>query len=623
MRSVHAGQTSAVIFIHRREQVRVCKSSLSCTANAYTGSTVTPDPRTPPAPKKPPSSRPRALTLGVTGIGVALLVGGALALGMNAGSDTVAPGVQVGGTDLSGLSRADALSRLQAAAGTVPNGVVRAGTSSWTVPATQLGWSIDAQAELDAAIKASSNRSVLQKVQSMLGQAETQKLPLIEKVDAAQARAALNTLTASLNTAPQNASIYFDKALLRYAVKPGAAGVQVNTDAAAQAWAQQPEQRSLTLEQAKADPLYTTAKLQPLIDQGNTLTRPLNVRLGDTGPVFTLTALQVANLFWVRTGGLELDRAAIAVKVKQIAAAVDQPAQNARYALKGTALVKVPEKGGHGQRPGPDQQAADGGGARSQASDTLVLTPKPSAPTLTLADLPDAARLTLIATGKSTYYHSSAARRVNVSNAAAKINGAVVAPGDNFSFLDTLGGISPENGFVTGLIISAGRTVDGLGGGVCQVSTTTFRALYQAGLPVVERNQHAYRVGYYEPQVGFEAAVYDPGKDLKMKNDTGGPLLIKTINDDARSTLTVQVWGIPQTRRVSVSPATILNETRHPAPKYIPSADLPTGQMKQVDWAADGFSLYITRTIRDGKKVQTDKVSTDYKPWQAVYEVGE
>ena len=165
--------------------------------------------------------------------------------------------------------------------------------------------------------------------------------------------------------------------------------------------------------------------------------------------------------------------------------------------------------------------------------------------------------------------------------------------------------------------------MDGLGGGVCQVSTTTFRALYQAGLPVVERNQHAYRVGYYEPQVGFEAAVYDPSKDLKFRNDTGGPILIKTINDNARSALTVQVWGVPQTRRVSVSPATILARTGHPAAKYVPSTELPRGAVKQIDWAADGFDLYITRTIRDKGKLTTDRTTTKYKPWQAIYEIGQ
>ncbi|WP_425147072.1 VanW family protein [Deinococcus sp.] len=585
---------------------------------------MTLDFRFPPTPNEPPNRPPfwrRPLALGLGGLGAALLLGGALALRMSSGSsETIAPGMQVGGTDLGGLSRAAALSELQSAPLSVPSIAIKAGAASWTVPATQLGWGLDVQAELDAAQKASAERSVLQKLRALIGQPEIVNLPTIQKVDAARAKAGLSALTARLNTAPQNASITFDKT--HYVVKPSVVGVQVGVDEAVGNLVQHPELRTLALNVAQTEPQYTTESLQALVERGNTLTRPIGIRLGDQGATFTLSALQVANLFWVKTTGIELDKDALKAKVKQIAEAVDQPAQNARYALKGAALVKVPEKPGMISDPAQISTLLSAAVLDPKLS-SLVLTPKVSVPTLLLADLPDAGKLSLIATGRSTYYHSSPQRRVNISNAAAKINGAVVAPGETFSFLNTLGGISPENGFVTGLIISAGRTVDGLGGGVCQVSTTTFRALYLAGLPVVERNQHAYRVGYYEPQVGFEAAVYDPGKDLKMNNDTGGPILVKTVNDNAHSTLLVQVWGLAQTRKVTVSPAYIQSETPHPPAKYVPSTALPKGQMKQVDWAADGFNLYITRTIRDSSGMRSDRTATSYKPWQAVYEVGQ
>ncbi len=578
---------------------------------------------TPPLPATVHKSR-RPLVWGLSGLGVVLL-GGALALGMSTSPGTIAPGIRVGSaetgvTDLGGLTPAQALSRLLAAQAEAPQIAVRAGSGNWNVPASQLGWSLDARAEVVAALQASRGRTLIQKVQTLIGQPPVQTLPPVEKVDAAQAKAGLVALTAGQNTLPRDADVAFDKA--RYVARPGAVGVQVQTDVAAQQFVQQPELRALTLEVAQAQPRYTTQAMQALADQGNALVRPLNVKLGADGQAFTLTPLQVANLYWVRSTGLEIDKAALAIKVKQVSAATDQPAQNARYALKGAGLVRVPEKAGRVSDPAEVSRLL-GAAVLDPRQTSVVLTPKLSAPTLTLADLPDATTLTLIASGTSTYYHSSAARRVNISNAAARINGAVVANGENFSFLDNLGGISAQNGFVTGLIISAGRTVDGLGGGVCQVSTTTFRALYQAGLPVVERNQHAYRVGYYEPQVGFEAAVYDPGKDLKFRNDTGGPILVKTLNNNARSALTVQVWGLPQTRRVSVSPATILARTGHPAAKYVPTTELPRGAVKQIDWAADGFNLYITRTIRDKGKVSTDRTTTNYKPWQAIYEIGQ
>jgi vancomycin resistance protein YoaR len=608
---------------------------------------VNADPFPPPSDRPEPSQpgrtrQPRrrpVLTAALIGLGLSLLLGGALAIGINTTSDTIAPGLRVGNVELGGLSPADALSKLQTAqTGSTQTEEtqieVQAGTKRWTLPAGQLGWSLDTQAELAAAVQASSERSLLEKTEALIGQAPVQELPIIQQVDAAQTRAALKTLTAALNTAPKDASVAFNK--VRYVVKPGSAGVKVDLEAAVQNFELHPGLRSLTLNVVQAEPGRSTRAMQTLSDQANALLRPITIKLGEKGQTFTLTALQVANLFWVRPekinteslkptglelGGLELDKAALAAKVKQIASAVDQPAQNARYALKGGALVRVAEKTGVVSDPAQILELLSQA-VLDPARSSLVLTATVSEPTLRLADLPDAAKLSLIASGRSTYYHSSSARRTNVANAAAKINGAVVAPGEDFSFLNTLGGISAQNGFVTGLIIAAGRTVDGLGGGVCQVSTTTFRALYQAGLPVVERNQHAYRVGYYEPQVGFEAAVYDPTKDLKLKNDTGGPILVKTLNDNARSTLTVQVWGLPQTRRVSVSPATILSRVGHPAPKYEQSAALPKGAVKQIDWAADGFNLYITRTIADKGQVKRDQTYTNYKPWQAVYQIG-
>jgi len=111
----------------------------------------------------------------------------------------------------------------------------------------------------------------------------------------------------------------------------------------------------------------------------------------------------------------------------------------------------------------------------------------------------------LIGHGTSTYFHSIPGRIHNVVLAASRINGTLVKPGSTFSFNDTLGDVSQFTGYQQAYIISGGKTILGDGGGVCQVSTTLFRAILNAGLPVVERAAHAYRVGYYE--TGFPARV--------------------------------------------------------------------------------------------------------------------
>ena len=119
-------------------------------------------------------------------------------------------------------------------------------------------------------------------------------------------------------------------------------------------------------------------------------------------------------------------------------------------------------------------------------------------PTVSSKDLPALGIKELIGTGTSTFVGSTQERATNIRVAANLLNGAVVPPGGTFSFLNTMGGIDEAHGFVEGYVIAAERTTRGVGGGVCQVSTTAFRAAFWSGLEIDERNQHSYRVGWYE-----------------------------------------------------------------------------------------------------------------------------
>ena len=137
----------------------------------------------------------------------------------------------------------------------------------------------------------------------------------------------------------------------------------------------------------------------------------------------------------------------------------------------------------------------------------------------------------------SYFYGSSAARIQNITAAASKFHGVLVPPGAVFSMADTIGDISLDNGFAEALIIYNGMTVTGVGGGVCQVSTTLFRTVFFGGYPIVQRYAHAYRVSYYEkvagnridPRLaGLDATVYVPLVDFKFKNDSDSWLLMET-----------------------------------------------------------------------------------------------
>ncbi len=228
----------------------------------------------------------------------------------------------------------------------------------------------------------------------------------------------------------------------------------------------------------------------------------------------------------------------------------------------------------------------------------------------------------LIAEGTSLFQGSIENRAYNINLAATRIHGALVPPGEIFSFNKTVGDINSFTGYKQAYVISGGKTILGDGGGVCQVSTTLFRAALNAGLPIVERNQHAYRVGYYEQDSppGVDAAIYSPGTDLKFKNDTGKHILIQAFPDMVNYSLSFQLFGTKDNREVIVNKPIILSQSPAPEAEYQDDPNLPKGQVKQIDFAAGGMNVFFTRTVKkDGKVILDDKFVSNYRPWKAIY----
>jgi vancomycin resistance protein YoaR len=165
---------------------------------------------------------------------------------------------------------------------------------------------------------------------------------------------------------------------------------------------------------------------------------------------------------------------------------------------------------------------------------------------------------TLIAEGNSDFKGSPKNRRHNISLGASKFDGILVAPGETFSFLEHLGPVDASTGYLPELVIKSNRTEPEYGGGMCQVSTTSFRGAVKAGLEIVERRNHAYPVHYYAPQ-GTDATVYIPSPDLKFKNNTPSHVYIQTkIEGD---TLTFEYYGTDDGRKVETEDPVIYGRT--------------------------------------------------------------
>ncbi len=228
----------------------------------------------------------------------------------------------------------------------------------------------------------------------------------------------------------------------------------------------------------------------------------------------------------------------------------------------------------------------------------------------------------LIGRGTSSFFHSIPGRVHNVVLAASRINGTLVKPGDTFSFNDTLGDVSAFTGYQQAYIISGGKTILGDGGGVCQVSTTLFRAILNAGLPIVERAAHAYRVGYYEQNSppGLDATVYGPSPDLKFTNDTGNYILIEAQTDPAYYSLTFELYGTSDGRIATITKPVVSNITPALPTVYQDDPTLPVGTLKQTDFSAAGATVTFNYLVtRSGETIYQKTFISNYRPWAAVY----
>lgn len=254
-------------------------------------------------------------------------------------------------------------------------------------------------------------------------------------------------------------------------------------------------------------------------------------------------------------------------------------------------------------------------------------------PDVTDVNTADELGISELVSAETTYFYGSDSSRINnIATAAAKFHGVFISPGETFSMAEQLGDISLDTGYAEAWIIFGDRTIKGVGGGVCQVSTTLFRTVFFGGFPVVERYQHSYRVLYYEQRpngtnnpklAGLDATVYVPLVDFKFTNDTEYWMLMETYVNEAQRWLTWKFYSTSDGRTVNWSTTGLKKKIDPPDPIYEENPELAKGVVKQVDWAVEGATVTVTRDVyRDGQKLWHDIFKTKYQPWAAVCQYG-
>lgn len=220
----------------------------------------------------------------------------------------------------------------------------------------------------------------------------------------------------------------------------------------------------------------------------------------------------------------------------------------------------------------------------------------------------------VIGIGYTTFYGSPANRVKNISVGIAKFNGVIIPRDEIFSFNKILGPVDGKNGFLKELVIKPEGTVPEYGGGICQVSTTAYRAALYAGLPIIERSAHSYAVTYYS-QVGghgIDATIYPGAHDLRFKNDTPGDIVIQSYSDGYEAYFIF--YGTNDGRSIRMDGPYISNRHSEGGIDIVKTTDIPPGTKKQTEKAHVGFNaLWYRHIMRADGTETTEPIESSYR----------
>lgn len=259
---------------------------------------------------------------------------------------------------------------------------------------------------------------------------------------------------------------------------------------------------------------------------------------------------------------------------------------------------------------------------------TVVLPVNVVQPQVTEANLNSLGINELISVGKSDFTGSAQYRITNIGVGMQKFHGILLAPGEEFSFNENVGSIDAANGFVVGSAIVNNRVQEEFGGGICQDSTTMFRAAFWAGLPITERWSHSFYLSWYDKYAlgplgsgpGMDATIFTGGPDLKFVNDTGHWMLIQSYSDPATAVAEVAFYGTKPNRQVEISQQVTDHKPAITKPVFYADSKQPRGTWKQTDTKRGGMTIEVYRTITEnGVRRKPQRFETVFAPWADKY----
>jgi vancomycin resistance protein YoaR len=552
----------------------------------------------------------RALVVLLPVVAVVLVVG----LVFAGSPSTLASGTSIDGVDVGGLTQREAVARLGAAEAAIATApvVFSAAGREFRYSASQLGvladWSqavAAARRDGDGFWPVRAFRRVRTRLfgNSISAPVSAYRTPL---------RYAVSEIAAAVDVDEVDASLV--RHGLSVVVVPGRAGRALGQETASRAIVQAlgglKHPSRVTLSVTSAPPRVTAPSLAIAARRAR-LAMSAPVKLLHLGTVWRLPRWRIAELLALPTGGstkLAIGGPAAEAYFAQLGKTVARKPVDATFrVLAGNRVGVVPSKPGLALDVLATSRAllAASVSTLNRTAEVVVRAAQPARTTA------EARAMGIVGevSSYSTAYGGIPERLHNVALVAQLIDGAMIAPGQTFSFNKTTGARTAAKGFEVAPVIMNGEVTTGLGGGVCQVSTTTFNAAFDAGLPITERTNHALYISHYP--LGRDATVDYPSVDLKFRNDTDHWLLIRTFV--STGSLTVTIFGTPQNRRVEseVAPLSVVGA--------MPIRVVKDPTLKKGERVVDHQGSPATATTVSRKVYSADGKLLDDDVWRSHY----
>jgi vancomycin resistance protein YoaR len=512
---------------------------------------------------------------------------------------------------------------------------------SWTATLRDVGVSIDENEALARAVAYGREDSAFRRLRSVAALARSgEQLAMPISLDYQQLDRWFDEIDRGLGTPPRNASVEIQGT--NVVIAPEVDGVAVDRD------------------RARAEVESQLLNLTPIEAKLPVSTKIATIRAADLEPARQLLLRAMSNPIQVTTTGgglwtlpttdlaqflrqdvvleksgapafqLGLDREKLAAWLdERLGAAIETEPVDAEVGWNGERLISV-EPSVDGMRLDAAKLAERVEGSFFSSGGIVEAPVTHVKPAIDSANLDKLGITTFLGSGQSNYSGSSDGRSTNVAVGASLLNGTLIPPWGEFSFNESIGWIDEEKGFVEAQVIDGEKIGQDIGGGICQVSTTVFRAAYLAGLPITEWWPHRFRIGFYEYddwEPGLDASILQPTEDpatwadFKFENPSSHWMLIESWTDGVN--VVVNIYGADLGYKVESTGPTWGDKTQMLAPQEVVDDELDPGTVSLAQVAGIGEELSHYRVVRDrnGELLWERSFYTKYFPRGDVWKV--